>query len=195
MRNLTSFLKKVFILRLVFAVTLLSLGSTAFAANPQVSVSEAGELKKVSASVVIDAPANVVWSTITNYNGLRSFMPGYKKSQVVGGSGANKTLALSVKVSSLLPAFNYQVKVNEQKAAYKINIKRTSGDFDDLTATYKLIPQGNKTQLVYNLNIDLGDNVPKLGANSALKSNAKDSLNALQKKCAAAHQNSQLASK
>ena len=39
-------------------------------------------VKKVNASVVIDAPANVVWSTITNYNGLRSFMPGYKKSKL-----------------------------------------------------------------------------------------------------------------
>ena len=149
----------------------------------------------MSASVVIDAPANIVWQTITNYNGLRSFMPGYKKSQVVAGSGANKTLALSVKVSSLLPAFNYQVKVNEQKSSYKLNIKRVAGDFDDLKATYKLIPQGNKTQLVYNLNIDLGDGVPKLGANKALKSNAQKSLVALQKKCATQHQQSQLASK
>ena len=170
------------------------LAPQAVAAQPQVSVADAGnETKVVKASVTIDAPAGTVWQTITDYNSLSAYMPGYKKSQVVTSSGASKTVDMSVKVASLLPAFNYRIQVKENRGAQRVDIKRISGDFDSFQASYRLVPQGNKTLLVYELSIDPGSKVPPIGVNGTLKSNAADSLSALGRKCADNYKKSMVA--
>ncbi len=190
--------KKLVAIRLSILVTvlLLSANSAAFAATPSVSVADgSGEAKVVKAQVVIDAPATQVWQTITNYNNMASYMPGYKKSRVTGGAGSNKTLDIGVKVSALLPTYNYKVRVTENKSAYTVKIQRTSGDFKAINANYKLIPQGNKTLLVYSLNIDLGDNVPNIGVKKTLKNNALKSMAAVQNKCVKEYKKNVVAAK
>ena len=175
---------------LVAAVTITS---TAFAASPSVSVNENGDLKTVKGSVTIDAPASQVWATVTNYNSMKNYLPGYKKSQVIANNGANKKVDLSVKVSKLLPAFNYQVAVSENASAKQITVQRVSGDFDSIHATYKLIPNGTQTTLVYTLKIDPGDKVPGFGVNTALKDSTSDSLAAISNRCSSEYKRSQVA--
>lgn len=157
----------------------------------------AADSKIVNARVVIDASPAAVWQILTNYNDLKNYVPGYQESKVIQSNGASKTVHLGVKVSKFLPTMKYQVKINENRAANQISINRISGDFQDIKATYKLIPSegGNKTVLVYHLDITLGDKIPKIGVNKSLKASAEDILGAIQNQSASLERKSVIAKK
>lgn len=189
-------MKKAFLSLSVAAVLVVFFALNVRAAAPVVNLSnQTGDVKVINASVVIDAPPEAVWQTLTDYNNLNAFMPGYEKSRVIGGSGAVKTLEMGLKVSRMLPAFHYQASVRENKTDRTLSIQRISGDFKAFNASYKLLPanNGSKTQLVYSLALDAGVGVPKLGVDHILKSSTEKTLSAVQSYCAAAYRKSVLA--
>ncbi len=146
-----------------------------------------GNVQQVSAQVTIDAPPTFVWQTMTQYADFQNYMPGYKESRVISSQGGTKTLALKVKVSSLLPSYQYQVKVQEDLPAQRIRLNRISGDFKQLDGTYQLRPQGNsRTTLIYTLTLDPGTPLP--GAEHVLKANTEKSLAAFRQRAEASHQ-------
>lgn len=141
-----------------------------------------GQTRTVEAKIVIDAPPAAVWSVLTNYPEMKNILPGYRKSSVLRSNATGKVLDIAMKVSPILPLYNYQVQVRENRAHYRISLQRLSGDFKDLEATYKLQPQrnGSQTLLSYQLSIDPGFNVP--GMHGILKTNTEKSLKALEKR-------------
>ncbi len=190
-------LKQKRLLILILLASFLCMGTTD-AATPQVALtSHSSENKTLTSKVVIDAPASAVWQILTNYNNLKNVLPGYEKSQVIQSAGATKTVQFAVKVAPILPAYQYQVQIRENQPAYNIHIKRVSGAFDAIDASYKLIPSadGTKTTLVYTLNIDLGDDAPKFGVDGTLKSSTQKAMAALQTHCSQSYRKSLVASK
>ena len=156
--------------------------SPSFAGEPiQISSSKSAGTNNLSARAIVDAPPAVVWKTMTNYNNLSNILPGYKQSQLVGSSGNTKTVNLALKVSALLPTYKYKVNIQENRQGMRLHLKRISGDFNALNASYKLQPMndGKQTMIVYKLAIDPGSRIP--GTNRILENNTKDSLAALQK--------------
>jgi carbon monoxide dehydrogenase subunit G len=151
-----------------------------------------GNLQRIQAEAVIDAPVQTVWNSLVDYGNLKNVLPGYERSTVLQASGATKTVDLQVKASSLLPAFRYQVKIREDKAANTLYIQRIAGDFNSIQASYKLIPVngGHQTRLIYHLAIDLGNGVPGFGAGHILKANTEKAMLALQSYCNRSYQRS-----
>lgn len=137
--------------------------------------------KTVQAKVMIDAPPDLVWNTLTNYSELKHILPGYEKSQVIKSAKSEKQVAIAMKVSPFLPLYHYEVIVRENEPAYLLNLNRLSGDFKSLSATYKLLSQNNgtRTLLSYQLNIDPGFNFP--GAQNVIRSSTEKSLHALER--------------
>ena len=174
-------------------VLLFSLAAEA-APAPEVTVeSQSGRVKTLEARVVIDAPVGDVWKTLTDYNGLKRFMPGYQVSQVLQTNGAQKKVLFAQKVVPVLPAYQYQVAVNEDREHYTIHLERLSGDFAAFEGTYRLTPQGARTVLTYQLLIDLGPGTPTFGANKILQSGAEKTFAAIQTQCVKTHRKSVLA--
>ena len=174
-------------------ITAITLTTSAFAAPPSVSVNTNGDLKTVQGQITINAPATQVWDSITRYSTMKDYIPGYKKSDVIASAGNSKKVNLSVKVSRLLPALNYQVAISENPNARQINIQRVSGAFNSIQATYKLIPNGNQTTLVYTLRIDPGNSVPPIGVEQTLKNTTADALTAISEHCSSDYRKSILA--
>ncbi len=153
---------------------------------PRLSVSEPatlgsnGNIRVITAKVLVNAPASWVWRTMTNYSQLKSILPGYQKSDILLNSGTLKTLDLAMRVNPLLPLYHYQARVQENRDNLQISLERVSGDFKHLKATYQLIPQSEQqTLLVYKLAIDPGSSIP--GTNGILKANTEKSCLALQR--------------
>ena len=145
---------------------------------------DSAHVKMLEARVNIDAPPAAVWEVITNYGNLKNILPGYEKSQVVADGPDSATVDMAIKASSLIPAFKYRLHMTENKPAGTVTIKRVSGDFDSILASYKVIPAkgGTKTTLVYHLNIDLGKKgLP--GSGGVLKSSTEKTMNAMQRAC------------
>jgi ribosome-associated toxin RatA of RatAB toxin-antitoxin module len=154
-------------------------------------LSERDSVRVLHAETVINAPTDMVWRSMTDYNNLKNILPGYSRSTVLQGSGSVKTLDIGMKPAPIAPTFHYQVKVREDRAANKISMQRISGDFKNIQATYRFLPidNGNHTRLVYDPEIDLG-NLPTIGATQMLKSNTEKGVIAVQSHCNRAYQRS-----
>ncbi len=163
----------------------------ALAANLHVNVVKTtGNLKEVSAKVIINAPPSFVWQTLTAYNELASFVPGYKKCKILSHQGNISTLDVDMRVSRFMPSYKYRVRVQENVKALRLNLKRISGDFKHMDGTYQLhaIENGSKTVVTYDLKIDSGVNIP--GSTSVLKANVEKALSAVRVRSVKKHQKS-----
>jgi ribosome-associated toxin RatA of RatAB toxin-antitoxin module len=138
-------------------------------------------MKRVQAKMLIQAPPNLVWETLTNYSDLKNVLPGYERSSVLRAKGPNKLVDIAMRVAAFLPMYRYQVAVQENQADHIITLNRVSGDFKSMTATYRLVPQSNGTNtlLLYTLSIDPGSNMP--GSQSIIRANTEKSLKALER--------------
>lgn len=163
------------------------------AETPQVEmISRSDKVKTIEASVTIDAPPATVWSVLTDYANLKNVLPGYELSDVVARNAHGATVDLAVKASPMAPTFRYRVSIQENRPANTLTIKRISGDFNSILATYHVIPAagGSKTNLTYRLNIDLGGKFALPGANHILKSSTEKSMAAMRKTCGASYRHS-----
>ncbi len=163
--------------------------------RPQVALTQdVGSLKTLQAEVIVNAPIDAVWQDLSDYGNMKNIMPGYDRSTVVQSAGATKTVDLGLKGSGLIPPFRYQVKIREDKAAYRLQIQRIAGDFKAINASYQLMPvdAGTRTRVVYHLSIDLGG-LPLLGAGSMLKNNTTKAMLALQTHCSESYKRSMTA--
>jgi len=136
--------------------------------------------KSIQTRLLIEAPPQLVWQTLTDYADIKNILPGYEKSTVLKANGSLKTVDIRMKVSAFLPAYHYQVQMKENAPNYSLYIRRISGDFKSLNADYKLVSQNNgtRTLLVYNLNLDTGMNLP--GTQAIIRSNTEKSMKALE---------------
>lgn len=150
-------------------------------AAPHINISEESgnaDIMTLRSQLVIDAPAPLVWATMTNYNALKDILPGYRKCQLVQTTPKLVDVALSV--SPFLPVYNYRVHVQEYPQKFALQFNRISGDFKEFAAMYQLIPKenGNKTLLIYQLRVNPGIRLP--GREMILKSTTEKTLEGLQ---------------
>lgn len=192
-----SYNKNLLMFIVVIAVTtLLSLPCNA--SIPVVKlVDKNAEVKNLNASVIINAPPQIVWDVITDYSHFTSFMPGIKQCLILQNSGNAKTLKIKLDVSALMGAFIYQANVVENSSTKTIVMTRTAGDFNYLQLTYSLKPLDNDTKTLVNycLKINHGKNIPNTFANKALTNNASKTLTAVDQISVKKKSNKSLASK
>lgn len=169
----------------------MALGRPVQAADTTITVRKSGsELRQVTARYAIAAPPAFVWQTITSYPQLPSFIPSYRRCQVIRHQGNEKTLDVQMQASRLLPHFRYQVRVRENPKALNLSLSRISGDFSAFNGEYHLYPSDNgaSTVLVYTLSIDTG--MPLPGASAMIKANVERELSAVRAHAEQAHRKS-----
>jgi carbon monoxide dehydrogenase subunit G len=156
------------------------------------SVQETGNLKMLQAEATINAPLTTVWNTLVDYDNLKNILPGYERSTLLKSAGNIKIVDIKLQNSGLLPAFQYQVKIQEEKSANRLNIQRISGDFNHITASYSLtsVAGGTKTHLFYRLAIDPGSSFLVPGINHLLRTSTTKALQALTSYCNHSYQRS-----
>ncbi len=185
---------KVCMVRFLLVLGLLvSFAGLEASAQDYVTVTKAsGDLKSVTAKITINAPPAFVWQTLTSYNELDDFIPGYRSAQLVASSGATKTLDIDMIVSRLLPSYKYRVRVQEDQRRMMLTLQRISGDFKHFNGTYQLVPSSNgaRTVLVYKLDLDPGKDVP--GSALIIKGNVEKTLAAVREHAESQHRKSMI---
>lgn len=142
-----------------------------------------GNYKVIHGEADIDAPPATVWNVLTDYPNMKKILPGYTYSRLLQSNGREKKVDLILKLNPITPELRYQVTFLEERHLNRILIQRISGDFDDMSGSYKLaaLNNGSQTHLVYDLQIDFGVPIPGLGF--LLRNKAEADLVALQNYC------------
>lgn len=150
-------------------------------------------IKVLNARIIIDAPPVFVWQTLTNYNRLKDFLPGYQKTDVVSADPNGKVLDVVMSVARFLPSYQYRLRVQENRQTYELKMNRIAGDFNHLSTIFQLYPKNNGAQtiLAYTIKVDPGNNgLPKFGLGGVLKNSTESTLKAIQSKSMQEHRKS-----
>jgi hypothetical protein len=76
------------ILRTSICLVLLAAGNGRAADEVSVEATRRGEALEVVCRVMLDAPLELIWQTLTDYGRLAEFIPGMRKSRVIEQRGA-----------------------------------------------------------------------------------------------------------
>ena len=105
----------------------------------------AANVLKVSESVEINAPAEIVWGLAGDFGNLGAFHPAVAKTEIVEGTKRVLTLQDGGKINETLTAYS----AKKTMKSYKIT--ESVLPVSDYTATFKVIAMGkSKSKVVWN---------------------------------------------
>ena len=104
-----------------------------------VDVTRHGDAVTVDASATIRAPALLIWETLTDYDHLAEFIPGMKRSHVIGRRGTVVTVEQEGEASIL--GFGYPIRLvveaDELRPA-AITVRMLTGNFRQFSGVYRV---------------------------------------------------------
>jgi carbon monoxide dehydrogenase subunit G len=107
----------------------------------------AGKLKGATCIVDVDAPIEIVWAVLTDYERYIDFMPRMTKLDV-RRDGADAYLA--IKLDTPLVATNYTNKMTANATDFTIAAKQVEGDLDGSAYFWRLTPTASGTRITYS---------------------------------------------
>jgi ribosome-associated toxin RatA of RatAB toxin-antitoxin module len=124
-----------------FALTLLAfLPPVAIAAEDvRVEAARAGAAVAVSAQASVKAPLAIIWSTLTDYERLPEFVPGMKRSRIIGRRGPAAIVEQDGEAGFLI--FKFPIHVVVESAEYPpnlITIHVVRGNLRQLEGQYRI---------------------------------------------------------
>lgn len=105
----------------------------------QVQATRSGGGVKVSAQASIKAPHAVIWTTLTDYDHLSEFVPGIKRSRVIGRRGPAAIVEQHGEAGLLV--FKYPIRVVVESAEYPpglITVNVVRGNLKRLEGRYQI---------------------------------------------------------
>ncbi len=111
------------------------------AADLIVEAKRSGGAVAVEAQVTLEAPPELIWSTLTDYDHLAEFIPGMNQSRLIGRHGPAAIVEQHGKAGFLI--FSYGIDVVVESTEYPpnlIEIRVVSGNLRQLDGAYQLSP-------------------------------------------------------
>jgi len=121
---------------------------------------QGGRFKFVTAGVLINAPPEEVWKTITDYAHYPEFVPDCEKTEVIPGEAENivyTKIVVAFKFSIIKYKVRYTLRQVHQKEKLRIDWTLKEGDLAEAIGAWELIPLkgGKKTGAFYSAYSDL----------------------------------------
>ena len=137
-------------MKALFLLMLLLTSSPCWAAS-EVTVNRSDNgIIHVQAQVIVSAPVDVVWQTLTDYEHLAMFVPDMNSSRVVSAPG--ETLLVEQQGSTSFLLFSFPIKVIfaiEAISARELRFRAVEGNLHDMTGTNPLEPTNAGTRIHY----------------------------------------------
>ena len=96
---------------------------------------------EVVCRALIEAPAELVWQTLTDYNRLAEFIPGMTKSRVLSRSGAVAMVEQVGAAHFLFVSIPIEVTIaSTERPPHLIEAKMTKGNLKRLEGAYRIEP-------------------------------------------------------
>lgn len=103
-----------------------------------------GALVDVRARALVQAPLELVWRTLTDYERLPEFIPGLETSRVITRNGARVLVAQTGQASFLFLTVPITVMLEStERPPHVLEVRRVSGSIQHLQGRYEARPQAN----------------------------------------------------
>lgn len=156
----------------------LLLGSAAGAsAAEEISVETArrDDALEIVCRVLLDAPLDLIWQTLTDYDGLASFIPGMRRSRLIERQGAVAVIEQSGDAGFLFFSFPLDVTLaSTERPPHALDVKLLKGDLKRLDGSYRIEPQAGGRILLTWTGIVEAQSMPPLLGELVMRSNIAD---------------------
>jgi ribosome-associated toxin RatA of RatAB toxin-antitoxin module len=142
-----------------------SAGSARAADEISVETARRDDALEVVCRAMLDAPLDLVWRTLTDYDRLAEFIPGMRASRVVERRGAVTVVEQTGEARFLFLTFPLEVTLaSTERAPYAIDVRMLKGNLKRLEGAYRIEPQaGGKVLLTWTGQIEALSMPPLLG--------------------------------
>jgi len=153
--------------RAAFCCALVLAGALAAQAAEEVSVeaTRRDDALEVVCRAILDAPLDLVWQTLTDYDRLAEFIPGMRRSRVIERRGAVAVVEQSGESSFLFLSFPIDVTLaSTERPPHTLEVSMLKGNLKRLDGAYRIEPQGDgRILLTWNGTIEALFMPPLLG--------------------------------
>ena len=130
---------------------------------------------EVVCRATIDAPLDIVWQTLTDYENLAEFIPGMRRSRVVERRGAVVVVEQSGEARFLFFSHAIEVTVaSTERPPHALEIALLKGNLKRLQGAYRIEPQGAARILLTWSGIIEALSMPPLIGEMLMRSNVED---------------------
>ena len=93
---------------------------------------------------LLDAPLDLVWQTLTDYDRLANFIPGMRRSRLIERQGAVAIIEQSGDAGFLFFSFPLDVTLaSTERPPHALEVKLLKGDLKRLDGAYRIEPQAD----------------------------------------------------
>ncbi len=120
---------------------------------------------EIACRATLDAPVELVWQTLTDYNRLHEFIPGMRRSRVIEQRGTTAVIEQSGEARFLFLVFPIEVTLSSvERPPHAIEASMLKGNLKRLQGVYRIEPQrGGRLVLTWNGVIEAVSMPPLLG--------------------------------
>lgn len=127
---------------LALSLALLAAPAAASAEEVTVEATRRDEALEVVCRALLDAPHELVWQTLTDYNRLAEFIPGMRSSRVIEQRGAEAIVEQSGEARFLFISYPIDVTLSTvERPPHAIEATLLKGNLKQLHGIYRIEPQ------------------------------------------------------
>lgn len=150
-------------------------GAARAADDVTVEATRRDEALEVVCRAMLDAPLDLVWQTLTDYDRLANFIPGMRRSRLVERRGAVAVIEQLGEAGFLFLTFPIEVTLaSTERPPYALEVSMLKGNLKRLDGAYRIEPQGGGRILLTWNGIVEALSMPPLLGELVMRSNIED---------------------
>jgi carbon monoxide dehydrogenase subunit G len=154
---------------------LFSMGAARAADNVSMEATRRDEALEVVCRALLDAPLDLIWQTLTDYDRLADFIPGMRRSRLVERRGAVAVVEQLGEAGFLFLTFPIEVTLaSTERPPFALEVSMLKGNLKRLDGAYRIEPQvGGRILLTWSGIVEAQSMPPLLGE-MVMRSNIED---------------------
>lgn len=130
---------------------------------------------EVVCKAMLNAPLDLIWQTLTDYDRLAEFIPGMRRSKVLSRSGAVAVVEQSGEARFLFVRQAIEVTLSStERPPYVIEAVLLKGNLKRLDGAYRITPQGGGRVLLTWTGVVEALSMPPLLGEMVMRANIED---------------------
>jgi len=142
-----------------------SAGGARAAGEISVEATRRDDALELVCRALLDAPLDLIWQTLTDYDRLAEFIPGMRRSRLIERHGAVAVIEQSGDAGFLFFSFPLDVTLaSTERPPHALEVKLLKGDLKRLDGAYRIEPQaGGRILLTWTGTVEALSMPPLLG--------------------------------